>query len=155
MRSRRSLFQSLGTIDLGGQAGLVNAISRSRPEHDRGSLGALANPVTVEGRFGDEMVGLDADVVESVRRIFQTNSGRNNSRFSTELRSHRNPEEGLLCIYPVSANSKKGRGTKNREDLFVDGSPHPPVIGLAVLFPPSRAAREAVRIGGPLGGLRR
>ena len=155
VRSRQRLLQSLGTVDLGGEAGLVNAISRSRLQHDRGSLGALASPVTVEGGFGDEMIGLDADVVESVRRDSRNNSGQRNLKFSTALRSCRNPEEGLLCIYPVSANSKKGARAKNREDLFADGVAHPPVIGIAVLFPPSRAAREAVRIGGPLGGLRR
>ena len=155
VRARQTMLQSLGTVDLGGQIGLVNAVSRSRLQHDRGSLGALANPVTIGGGSGDEMVGLDADVVESVRQDFRTGASRDNSRFSTVLRSRRNPEEGLLCIYPVSANSKAGRGAKNREDLFTDGGVHPPVIGLAVLFPPSRAAREAVRIGGPLGGLRR
>ena len=152
VRIRQTMLESLGTIDLGGQTGPVNAISRSRLEHDRDSLGALANPVTVEGGTGDEIVGLDAGVVESVLADFRNNSSQGNSRFSTVLRSHRNPEEGLLCIYPVSANSKAGPRAKNRRDLFSDGGTHSPVVGLAVLFPPSRAAREAVRIGGPLGG---
>ena len=155
VRARQTMLGSLGTVDLGGQTGPVNAISRSRLEHDRGSLGALANPVTVAGGAGDEIVGLDAGVVESVREDFRNNSSQDNSRFSTVLRSRRIPEEGLLCIYPVSANSKAGPRAKNREDLFSDGGAHPPVIGLAVLFPPSRAAREAVRVGGPLGGLGR
>ena len=155
VRARRTMLGSLGTVNLGGQAGSVNAISRSRLDHDRGSLGALANPVTVEGGTGDETVGLDADVVESVREDFRNSSSQHNARFSTVLRARRNPEEGLLCIYPVSANSKAGIRAKNREDLFSDGGAHPLVIGLAVLFPPSRAAREAVRIGGPLGGLGR
>lgn len=155
VRARGTMLQSLSTVDLGGQTGLVNAISRSRLQHDRDSLGALANPVTVEGGSGDEMIGLDEDVVESVRQRFRNNSGRDNARFSTALRSCRNPEEGLLCVYPVSPNSKKGAGAKNRKDLFDDGGAHPPVIGIAVLFPPSRAAREAVRIGGPHGGPRR
>jgi len=152
IRARGTMLPSLGVIDLGGQAGAVNAISRSRLKHDRGSLGALANPVTVEGSTGDEIVGLARDVVEGVREDFRSNSSQDSTRFSTVLRSHRNPEEGLLCIYPVSANSKAGDRTKNRDHLFRDGRAHPPVIGLAVLFPPSRAAREAVRIGGPLGG---
>ncbi|MDE0133682.1 MAG: Z1 domain-containing protein [Acidimicrobiaceae bacterium] len=152
IRARGTMLPSLGVVDLGSQAGSVNAISRSRLTHDRGSLGALANPVTVEGSTGDEIVGLARDVVESVREDFRSNSSQDSTRFSTVLRSHRNPEEGLLCIYPVSANSKAGDRAKNRDDLFGNGRAHPPVIGLAVLFPPSRAAREAVRIGGPLGG---
>lgn len=155
IRARRTRLQSLGVVDLGSQAGPVNAISRSRLKHDRGSLGALANPVTVEGGAGDEIVGLGEDVVESVRENFRNNSSHDNTQFSTVLRSRRNPEEGLLCIYPVSANSKAGERAKNREDLFGDSGAHPAVIGLAVLFPPSRAAREAVRIGGPRGGLGR
>lgn len=155
IRARQTMHQSLGTVDLGGQTGLVNAISRSRLKHGYGSLGALANPVTVEGGAGDEAIGLHEDVVESVRQDFRDNSSHDNTRFSTVLRSRRDPEEGLLCIYPVSANSKAGRRAKNREDLFGDGGAHPPVIGLAVLFPPSRTAREAVRIGGPRGGLGR
>lgn len=152
IRARGTMLPSLGVVDLGGQTGSVNAISRSRLTHDRGSLGALANPVTVEGGTGDETVGLASDVVESVREDFRNSSSRDNTRFSTALRARRNPEEGLLCIYPVSANSKAGDRAKNRDDLFRDGSAHPPVVGLAVLFPPSRAAREGERIGGPLGG---
>lgn len=152
VRARRTPLETLGTIDLGGQVGAVNAISRSRLSHDPGSLGALASPVTVEGGLGDETVGLDPDVVESVRRAFLHSARHGNIRFSSSLRSRREPEEGLLCIYPVSAHSKAGRGTLKRENLFSDGAAHPPVIGLAVLFPPSKAAREAVRIGGPLGG---
>ena len=155
VRSRQAMSESLGTVDLGGQTGLVNAISRSRLQHDRGSLGALANPVTVAGGFGDEMVGLDVDVVESVRQDFRNNSRQDSSKFSTVLRARRSPGEGLLCIYPVSANSKAGPRAKNREDLFAGGDAHPHVIGLSVLFPPSQAAREAVRIGGPLRGLGR
>ena len=155
VRARQTVLQSLGVVDLDGQAGSVNAISRSRLVHDRGSLGALANPVTVEGGIGDEAIGLDQDVVDSVREDFRNNFSQDSTRFSTVLRSLRNPEEGLLCIYPVSANSKAGRRAKNREDLFSDSDAHPPVIGLAVLFPPSKAAREAVRIGGPRGGLGR
>ena len=108
--------------------------------------------MTVEGGLGDEIVGLDSDVVESVRRDFLRNARHGNSKFSASLRSRRKPEEGLLCIYPVSANSKASPGALKREDLFSDGGTHPPVIGLAILFPPSKAAREAVRIGGPLGG---
>lgn len=153
VRARQTPLQSLGVIDLGLQTGAVNAIARSRLKHDRGSLGALANPVTVEGGTGDEIVGLDNDVVQSVREGFRSNSSQDNTRFSTVLRSHRSPEEGLLCIYPVSANSKAGDRANNRQDLFSDSGAHPPVIGLAVLFPPSRAAREGVRIGGPRGGL--
>ena len=80
---------------------------------------------------------------------------RDNTKFSTALRACRNPKEGLLCIYPVSANSKASPRAHKRIDLFSDGREHPPVIGLAILFPPSKAAREAVRIGGPLGGLGR
>ena len=152
VRARMTKLESLGTINLGGQAGLVNAVSRSRLRHDRGSLGALANPVTIEGGSGDELVGLEAGVVESVRQAFQDRASQDNSRFSTMLRSRRDTEEGLLCIYPVSANSRAGNNAKNRADLFSDGCTHPPVIGLAVLFPPSEAAREGVRIGGPLGG---
>lgn len=152
VRSRRLMSESLGNVDLGGQTGLVNAISRSRLRHDRGSLGALANPVTVADGSGDEMVGLDPEVVETLRTEFRNNSHRDSSRFSTLLRAQRSPSEGLLCIYPVSAKSMAGPSAKNREHLFVDGEPHPPVIGLSVLFPPSHAAREAVRIGGPLGG---
>lgn len=155
IRARQTMLQSLGVVDFDGQAGSVNAISRSRLVHDRGSLGALANPVTVEGGTGDETIGLDQDVVDSVREDFRKNSSHDSTRFSTVLRSLRNPEEGLLCIYPVSANSKAGNRAKNREDLFSDSGAHPPVIGLAVLFPPSKAAREAVRIGGPHGGLGR
>lgn len=154
IRARGTLQPSLGAVDLGGQTGSANAISRSRLAHDRGSLGALASPVTFGGGGGDEIVGLDAEIVESVREDFRNSSNRDNTRFSTVLRSRRDPEEGLLCIYPVSPHSKAGIRAKNREDLFSDGGAHPPVIGLAVLFPPSRAARQAVRIGGPLGGLR-
>lgn len=136
----------LGVIDLGGSIGHVNAISRSRLKLDRHSVGVLANP-TNKYNLGDDAIGLTQEQIKTARNNVENHLFQN---LSTSLRHQRDPTEGLLCIYPISQYSASNR--KDRVNLFDNAPEGVPVIGLAILFPPSASATTKSYIGGPLAG---
>lgn len=146
-RSRQDT--SLGTIDIGSANGEVNAIGRSRLKIDSNSVGVLANPVPPrwrsEGYAGDESIGLTSEQINNAEDEYQNDQL---SSFRLALRQQRDPAEGLLCIYPISQYSKAK--SKNRSDLFNNPNEGVPVIGLAVLFPPSEKSSNWNWVGGPL-----
>ena len=142
---RRRLNSELGTIDLGETIGKVNAIGRSKLRVDNYSIGVLANPTNNKGNLGDDTIGLSEEQINRGRTAFE--NGEFN-HYRTALRQQRKPTEGLLCIYPVSQYSASNR--RNRVDLFNDPTKGVPVIGLAILFPPSKSAATQSGIGGPL-----
>lgn len=155
IRERQQRDSALETVDLTGAIGEVNAISRSRLASDRHSVGVLTNPARARGttRTGDEEVGLTDDQIAAARDAYAEDRFH---RYGTALRHQRSPEEGLLCIYPISPHSDPGnddrrKGSTNRVRLFDDPARARPVIGVAVVFPPSTSAATQTRIGGPAG----
>lgn len=145
--TRKRQDHKLGTIDLGGNISHVNAINRSRLIMDPDSVGVLANPTHNQGTAGDDSIGLTQEQIDSARSNYDAGHFRN---LRTALRHQRDPSEGLLCIYPVSQYSI-GKG-KIRINLFDNPTEGVPVIGLAMLFPPSWSAATRSRIGGPFAG---
>lgn len=153
IRERQSFDMGLGVIDLGGSVAEVNAISRSRLVSDRDSVGVLTNPVRPQGsrRTGDEQLGLTDDQIDRAREEYNADLFH---RYGTALRHQRTPDEGLLCIYPISPRSDPGnddrkKNSSNRTKLFEDPNRARAVIGLAVVFPPSASAATRTRVGGP------
>lgn len=154
IRTRGQRDPALGTIDLGGAVGDVNAISRSRLKNDRLSVGVLTNPARARGamRTGDEELGLADAQIAAARAALAEDRYH---RYGTALRHQRGPNDGLLCVYPISPNSTAAndgrRNPSNRVDLFPDPDRARPVIGVAIVFPPSTSAATKTLIGGPVG----
>ena len=146
VRTREGYDSALGTINLGGDVGEVNAISRSRLKADPSSLGVLTSPARATGleRRGEEEIGLTNTQIENARVAFRQGKYQ---RYGTALRLERAADEGLLCIFPVSPHSGPGRSA-NRQALEPAGNV--PVIGLAIVFPFSTTATANTYIGGPL-----
>jgi hypothetical protein len=132
--------EALGREEL-GIVGIesVGLINRSRLAKDPTSLGVITDP-------SDELFGLtDAQVAEAERRY-------TDSEFPTRgkaYRSMRDPGEGLLLIYPISANSVAGRNAKNRIPLFGDDEPRRTLLGFALSFPFSESPATVTYIQGP------
>ncbi len=138
--SLREPDSNLGGVDL-GMSGIpeVNAISRTRLKDDPESIGALTNPAQKEGdiRRGDEEIGLTDDQIMHARQELAE------EKFETireALLAQRNPAEGLLVVYPISPHSQPRANSRKRLALFEDSNTAPPVIGLALGFPPSGSA---------------
>ena len=128
-------MEDLGITDVGP----VGLISRSRLKSDPTSLGVITDP-------GDELYGLTpADIADAEEqaalREFPTRG--------KAYRSKRSPQEGLLILYPISANSAPGRRAANRIHLFADGADRCTVLGYAVSFPFSNSPATVTYIQGP------
>ena len=126
----------------------VNAISRTRLETDRNSIGVLTNPAESGGatRQGDEEIGLSDEQILRARQEF---GDKKYERIRDALLAQRPPQEGLLIIYPISRHSEpRGRSGK-RLALFdnpdQDGAT---VIGVAMGFPPSDSEATIEYVGG-------
>lgn len=131
VRGRRRPDDELGDEDLGiADRGTVHCINRAREPESETSIGALINPVRGAERGGDEEVGVAPSVIEAARRF----AAENDVSFALTLRHRRDPETGLLLIYPISRNSKPQRSTGQRlfDNVERDGET---VIGIAVVFP--------------------
>jgi hypothetical protein len=132
--------QLLGTEDLGITGiGPVGLISRSRLKSDPTSLGVITDP-------GDELYGLTKEDIDDAEeraalREFPTRG--------KAYRSKRSPQEALLILYPISANSAPGQRAANRIPLFPDGAERCTVLGYAVSFPYSNSPATVTYIQGP------
>jgi hypothetical protein len=110
-----------------GVLGMPNIplIARSRLRNDPTSLGVITEP-------DDELVGLsDADI-----RAAEVDLGEHkfDSR-AEEYRSRRDPAEGLLILYPISAASEEGKNAKNRIRLFAEAEKASTLVAYALSFP--------------------
>lgn len=131
---------ALGHEDLGiVSVGLVGLINRSRLKSDPTSLGVITDP-------GDELYGLTTEDIEDAR---ERAADRDFPTLGKAYRSKRSPLEGLLLIYPISANSIPGRNAKNRIQLFPDGQDRRTVLGYAVSFPFSDSPATVTYVQGP------
>lgn len=132
---------ALGSEDLGiADIGPVGLISRSRLKSDPTSLGVITDP-------GDELYGLTeddrADAEErAALREFPTRG--------KAYRAKRSPQEGLLILYPISANSAPTSSrAMNRIPLFPEDAERRTVLGYAVSFPFSNSPATVTYVQGP------
>ena len=124
----------------------VPLIARSRLRNDPTSLGVITEP-------DDELLGLsDADILAA-------EDGAREHRYASRAeayRSRRDPAEGLLMLYPISAASEEGQNAgHNRMRLFEDPGKAATLLAYAVSFPFSTtdATVEYVSAPPPLGAL--
>jgi hypothetical protein len=127
--------ENLGIVSR-GPAGLIN---RSRLKSDPTSLGVITDP-------GDELYGLKSDDIEKAQ---EQAANRDYPTLGKAYRSKRSPQEGLLLIYPISANSIPGKNAKNRIQLFADGEDRHTVLGYAISFPFSDSPATVTYVQGP------
>ena len=146
IRARERFDTALGSVDLAGDVGNVNAISRTRLVADPQSVGVLTTPAHPSGsyRTGEETIGLTDGQIEEARRSFSDNLYQ---RYGTALRRQRSSDQGLLCIFPISAHSSPKERSRTRRPLQPAGDI--PVIGLAVVLPFSTTASSSDYVGGP------
>ena len=137
---QQNRVDDLGGVDLEVQdGGEVNAISRSRLKDDPTSIGVLTNPARSEGpiRQGDEEIGLSKEQILAARVQFDVGEYEG---IRDALLAQRDPDEGLLVLYPISRFSRAEKSAVKRLDLFDDPTAGQSVIGVALAFPPSESA---------------
>ncbi len=123
----------------------VPLIARSRKKNDPTSLGVVTEP-------DDELLGLTDDDVRIADD--ETKDGRYNSR-AEAYRAHRDPTEGLLMLYPISAAAQPLKNSTTRVPLFAEPDKAATLIAYAVSFPcsNSNATVEYVSAPAPKGTL--
>ena len=123
----------------------VPLIARSRLKNDPTSLGVVTEPT-------DELLGLTADDIRAA-----DDDARDNKYTSRAeaYRAYRDPAEGLLMVYPISAASEEGANARNRVRLFAEPDKAATLIAYAVSFPFSRsdATVEYISAPPPMGTL--
>ena len=100
-------------------------IARSRLRNDPTSLGVITEP-------NDELLGL-SDV--DIRAAEEEASDYRYGSLAEAYRRHRDPAEGLLVLYPISAASEEGRNARNRMRLFADPGNASALIAYSISFP--------------------
>jgi hypothetical protein len=132
VRSAQTVNEALKAWDLGIHGwGDVAAIERSRKATDLESIGALVNPPSLANpESGDETVDLTSEQLA-------TAVADPHPKLGNALRAQRDPNHGLLLVYPISPYSKKREGSTERLDLFDEPHGRPLVVGVALSFPTS------------------
>lgn len=150
-------IRSLPTVDPELQAEDLNVIgmsetaciNRSRLEADKDSIGALVSPARTSGAAsGDEEVGLAPEKVEASRQAYARGGFRT---IGHALRRERDPEEGLLLVYPISRYSRPGPSARKRKRLFDRPEEGVTVIGVALVFPYSTTSATIEYFAGSVG----
>lgn len=151
VRSRQSEDVRLGGEDLNIQGhSQVWRVNRSREKESNVSLGAIANPVSSSAPGGDEEVGLSADD----RQWALANQSRYGG-FARALRSRRDPQEGLLLIYPISpASAPTNEERSDKAAIYEEPEGFPTIVGAAWSFPVSEFGDGTEYIVGSVGGPR-
>lgn len=123
----------------------VPLIARSRLKNDPTSLGVVTEP-------DDELQGLTDDDVRTAAD--DAKDGRYSSR-AEAYRAYRNPGEGLLMLYPISAAAQQLKNSTTRIPLFTEPEKAATLIAYAVSFPfsTSDATVEYVSAPPPQGTL--
>jgi hypothetical protein len=123
----------------------VPLIGRTRKKNDPTSLGVVTDP-------GDELLGLSPEDIKAAQE--EARDGRYESE-AEAYRAHRDPAEGLLMIYPISAAAEPRKNSTTRIRLFPDPSKAATLVAYAVSFPfsTSQATVEYVSAPAPAGTL--
>jgi hypothetical protein len=123
----------------------VPLIARSRLKNDPTSLGVVTEP-------DDELLGLTDD--DERIATDEAKDGKYSSR-AEAYRAHRDPAEGLLMLYPISAAAQQLKNSTTRIPLFADPEKAATLIAYAVSFPfsSSDATVEYVSAPPPMGTL--
>jgi hypothetical protein len=124
----------------------VPLIARSRLKNDPTSLGVVTEPT-------DELLGLTA---EDIRAADDDAADHKYTSRAEAYRAHRDPAEGLLMIYPISAAAEGRPGAANRIRLFAkDAKDAATLVAYAVSFPfsGSDATVEYISAPPPMGTL--
>lgn len=121
----------------------VPLIGRTRKKNDPTSLGVVTDP-------GDELLGLSAEDIRAAQE--EARDGRYESE-AEAYRAHRDPNEGLLMIYPISAAAEPRKHSTTRIRLFPDPGNAGTLVAYAVSFPfsTSQATVEYVSAPAPAG----
>ena len=142
IRGRIKTDPKLGKTDWHLLGGEVPQISRSRIL-DTDSLGVITDNVA-----GDEAAGFSDDQLKQVEEKMEESkrAGKTLSR-NQAARQLRQPEEGLLLLYPISRQSnprQEGTSTGNRRALFENpsGPDATDIVGIAFSFPSSRRPQQ-------------
>lgn len=117
----------------------VPLIARSRLKNDPTSLGVITTP-------DDELLGLSEADIQAAQD--DARDGKYTSR-AEAYRTYRDPSEGLLVIYPISAASEEGANAKNRIRLFSEPEKAASLIAYAVSFPFSRTNATVEYVSAP------
>jgi hypothetical protein len=117
----------------------VPLIARSRLKNDPTSLGVVTEP-------DDELLGLTDDDVRAATN--DAKDGKYSSR-AEAYRAHRDPSEGLLMLYPISAAAQQLKNSTTRIPLFADPEKAATVLAYAVSFPFSRSDATVEYISAP------
>lgn len=126
---RGKFDEQLGKIDLGiKDYGEINLINRSKLLNTN-SLKAIASA-------DDQKIGLNEEQLNYAEEL----KDQENIKIAEALRYVRDPQQGLLLLYPISkystVRSNDGNDEKNtREPLFSNPDTAENVIGMAVVFP--------------------
>lgn len=117
----------------------VPLIARTRLKNDPTSLGVVTDP-------GDELLGLSDTQLEAA--IDDAKDGRYQSR-AEAYRGHRDPVEGLLMLYPISADAQPLKNSTTRIPLFADPAKASTLIAYAVSFPFSNSDATVEYVSAP------
>jgi hypothetical protein len=136
VRGRESLAPDLGEADWGLSTGRIAQISRSR-------IGAT-DSLGVITSTGDEMIGLPSELVAlaeaNLRAAREAGSKKSENRAAREVRD---PDHGLLLLYPISRYSAPERSPSARRPIFANpnSADARDLVGLAISFPKSPRAQ--------------
>jgi len=117
----------------------IPLIARSRLKNDPTSLGVVTEP-------DDELQGLNDDDVRMATD--DAKDGKYSSR-AEAYRAYRDPGEGLLMLYPISAAAQQLRNSTTRIRLFADPDKAATLIAYAVSFPFSASDATVEYISAP------
>jgi hypothetical protein len=117
----------------------VPLIARSRLKNDPTSLGVVTEP-------DDELQGLTDDDVRKATE--EAKDGRYTSR-AEAYRAYRDPGEGLLMLYPISAAAQQLKNSTTRVPLFAHPDKAATLIAYAVSFPFSGSDATVEYISAP------
>ena len=128
IRGRATIDQRLSDINLGLERPIY-LNGRTRLKSDPESIGSVSSP-------NDEGVGMTEQELAQAKEIMENSD--NKFGWRTSLRMARNPNNGLLLIYPISRFSGfESDASKNRRSLFDDpkNSLAKDIIGISLSFP--------------------
>jgi hypothetical protein len=127
--------ENLGVVSMP----VIPLIARSRLKNDPTSLGVVTDP-------GDELLGLDPGNIQIADD--ETRDGKYTSR-AEAYRAHRDPAEGLLMLYPISAAAEQLKNSTTRIRLFPEPDKAATLIAYAVSFPFSKSKATVEYISAP------